>query len=107
MMHRPKPVRDHYTESLQINSENMARQLVEASVPQEETTRILGEISLLYMAEVDKIVAECERDMMALEKVPAPLKLFVECIAQVNSGSPPAAARQLLEKYVAAWEDWM
>lgn len=105
MQHRPKPVRDHYTESLQINSENLARQMAEASVSQAEATRILGEISSPYMAEVDKIVAECERDMMALEKVPTPLKLFVDCIAQVNAESP--AARQLLEKYVAAWEDWM
>ena len=105
MMHRPKPVRDHYTESLQINSENLARQMAEASVPTGEVTKILSEISSPYMAEVEKIVAECERDMMALERVPTPLKLFVDCIARVSAESP--AARRLLEQYVAAWEDWM
>lgn len=105
MMHRPKPVRDHYTESLQINSENLARQMAEASVPAGETTKILSEISSPYMAEVEKIVAECERDMMALERVPTPLKLFVDCIARVSAES--LAARRLLEQYVAAWEDWM
>lgn len=105
MMHRPKPVRDHYTESLQINSENLLRQMAEASIPAGEATRILSDISSPYMAEVEKIVAECERDMMALERVPTPLKLFVNCIARVSAESP--AARRLLEQYVAAWEDWM
>ena len=105
MMHKPKPVRDHYTESLQINSENLARQMAEAAVPAGEVTRILKEISTPYMTEVEKIVSECERDIMALEKVPTPLKLFVDCIAGVDAESP--AAKILLRQYVAAWEDWM
>lgn len=105
MMHRPKPVRDHYTESLKINSENLSRQLAEALVPRAEIDRISAAISGPYMKEVEKIVQECERDMMALEKVPTPLKLFVDCIAQVSTESP--AAKALLERYVSAWEDWM
>ena len=104
-MHKSKPVRDHYTESLQINSENLAGQMAEAAVPADEATRILKEISAPYMAEVEKIVAECERDIMVLEKVPTPLKLFVDCIAKVNAESP--AAKLLLRQYVIAWEDWM
>jgi hypothetical protein len=104
-MHRPKPVRDHYTESLQVNSENLSRQLAGVSVPESEIDRIESAISSLYMKEVESIVQECERDMMALEKVPTPLKLFVDCIAQVRTESP--AAKTLLEKYVAAWEEWM
>lgn len=104
-MHKPKPVRDHYTESLQVNSENLARQMAGAGVPAGEAARILGEISSLYMAETDRIAKECEHDMMALEKVPTPLKLFVDCIAKVDTESRPA--KQLLDRYVSAWEDWM
>lgn len=107
-MHRPKPVRDHYTESLAVNSESLARQLAEAGVSEEDTRKIMHAISDLYMKEVEKIAEECEADMMALEKVPSPLKLFVDSIARAKAGSPsPAAATALLDRYVAAWEDWM
>ncbi|MEO9362772.1 MAG: hypothetical protein ABI348_02615 [Nitrososphaera sp.] len=106
MSHRPKPVRDHYTESLAVNSENLGRQLSAESVADEEVQRILGSISRLYLSETEKIVLECEKDMMALERVPSPLKLFVDSIAQVKSTVSPAAS-ELMERYVLAWEDWM
>jgi hypothetical protein len=106
MSHRPKPVRDHYTESLAVNSENLGRQLSAESVPGEEIQRILSSISRLYLAETEKIVLECEKDMMALERVPSPLKLFVDSIAQVKSTVSPAAS-ELMKRYVSAWEEWM
>jgi hypothetical protein len=57
------------------------------------------------LQEVEKIVEECEADMMALEKVASPLKLFVDCISKAGPQSPQA--RELLDRYVSAWEDWM
>lgn len=108
MSHRPKPVRDHYSESLAVNSENLKKQLEEKSVPAGEIKTMLDAISRLYLSETDKIVRECEKDMMALEKVPSPLRLFVASIAQAmkTANTSPAAA-ELLKRYVAAWEDWM
>lgn len=107
MSHKPKPVRDHYTESLATNSQNLARQLAGASVPESETKEIIDAISSIYLKEADKISEECERDIMALEKVPSPLGLFVSCISQVAKDVRSPAAVDLLSKYVAAWEDWM
>lgn len=106
MSHRPKPVRDHYTESLATNSQNLARQLA-GSVPQTEIDAIVDSISAIYLKEVDKIADECEHDIMALERVPSPLGLFVSCISQVVRDVRSPGAVDLLQKYVAAWEDWM
>jgi hypothetical protein len=64
--------------------------------------------SKMYNDRLEKIVEECDRDMMALESMPSPLKLFVDCLAQAHKSlglSPPAHA--LLRQYVSAWEDWM
>jgi hypothetical protein len=109
MQHRPKPVRDHYTESLAVNSESLARQLAEAGVPEEDVRKAMHAITDNYLREVEKIVQECEADMMALEKVPSPLGLFVGSIAKVRLHQQPlpAGADSLLARYVAAWEDWM
>lgn len=107
MSHKPKPVRDHYTESLVTNSENLARQLEAASVSEAEAEAIIDSISTIYLMETDKIAEECERDMMALERVPSPLGLFVSCISQVIEDTKSPQAIVLLQKYVSAWEDWM
>lgn len=104
-MHKPKPVRDHYTESLSVNSENLKRQLADAGVNEGEIGAILQAISSTYMREVENIVTECAGNMMALEKVPSPLTLFVGSIAGAKARSPQAVA--LLGRYVSAWEDWM
>lgn len=108
MSHKPKPVRDHYIESLAVNSENLSKQLAGKAVPAGETKSILDAISRLYLSETEKIVQECEKDMMALERVPSPLRLFVDSIAQAlkTTKASPAAA-ELLKRYVSAWEDWM
>jgi len=61
-----------------------------------------------YREGVDSIVEECDKDMMALERVPSPLRLFVDCIGEAQKSlnlSQPA--RALLQQYTAAWEDWM
>lgn len=104
-MHKPKPVRDHYTESLAVNSENLKKQMAEVGVQDGEADVIMKSISDAYMREVENIVKHCEADMMALEEVPSPLKLFVDSIAVAGPKSP--AATDLLGKYVSAWEDWM
>lgn len=107
MSRKPKPARDHYTESLATNSQNLARQLAGASVSESEAKEIIDAISSIYLKETEKIAEECERDIMALEKVPSPLGLFVSCISQVAKDVRSPAAADLLQKYVAAWEDWM
>jgi hypothetical protein len=46
--------------------------------------------------------------MMALEYVPSPLKLFVDCLADVQkSHSLSSQASRLIQHYTSAWEDWM
>jgi hypothetical protein len=107
MSHRPKPVRDHYLESLAVNSENLSKQLAGKAVPEAEAKSILDAISRVYLSETEKIVQECEKDMMALERVPSPLRLFVDSIAQALKTKTSPAAAELLKRYVSAWEDWM
>lgn len=108
MSHKPKPVKDHYTESISVNSASLEKQLAEQSVQQDEIRRIMDAVSASYAQAVDRIAEECERDMMALERVPSPLKLFVDCIAEVKKSTALSpAATGLLARYVSAWEDWM
>lgn len=107
MSHKPKPVKDHYTESFAVNSQNLARQLAGASVPGAEVKGIIDAISGIYLKEVEEIAEECKRDIMALEKVPSPLGLFVSCISQTIKDVRSPKAVGLLQKYVAAWEEWM
>ncbi len=110
-MYKPKSTRDIYMESLSVNSASIEKQLADQLVPADEIKSFLDAVSKLYRENVDRIVEECDRDMMALERVPSPLKLFVDCLAQVvqksttTSLSPPA--RALVQRYTSAWEDWM
>ncbi len=108
MSHRPKPVRNHYIESLAVNSENLNRQLSAESVSIEEIQKLLESISNIYLAETERIVLECQKDTMALERAPSPLSLFVGSIARVlSSGTVSHAASGLMKRYVSAWEEWM
>jgi hypothetical protein len=107
-MYKPKSTRDIYTESLSINSASLGKQLAEESVQPREIRSIIDAVSKTYNENLDRIVEECDRDMMALERVPSPLKLFVECLANARKAmnlSQPA--RALIERYTSAWEDWM
>lgn len=107
-MYKPKSTRDIYTESLSINSASLEKQLAEESVPPREIRSIIDAVSKMYNENLDRIVEECDRDMMALERVPSPLKLFVNCLAsarKLSNLSQPA--RALIERYTSAWEDWM
>lgn len=107
-MYKPRDTRDIYDESLSINSSNLRKQLADQSVQQQEIQSIIDSASKMYDQHVGSIVEECGRDMMALERVPSPLKLFLDCLAKTKDSlalSPPA--RRLIELYVSAWEDWM
>ena len=107
-MYKPKSTRDIYTESLSINSASLEKQLAEKSVPPREIRSIIDAVSKIYRENVDRIVEECDRDMMALERVPSPLKLFVNCLASARKSSNLSQpARALIERYTSAWEDWM
>jgi hypothetical protein len=107
-MYKPRATRDIYVESLSVNSDSLARQLASKSVPSGEIKSIMDAVSRLYNDRVDKIVEECDRDMMALERVPSPLKLFIDCLADVQKSlSLSTPARTLIQQYVSAWEDWM
>jgi len=107
-MHRPRATRDIYVESFSVNSSSLAKQLADQPVPPSEIKRIIDAVGRMYLDNVDRIVEECDRDMMALEHVPSPLKLFVDCLGSVQkSVSLSQPARALLQLYTSAWEDWM
>jgi hypothetical protein len=107
-MYKPRATRDIYMESLSINSASIEKQLEDKSVPAREIKIIMDAVGKRYRENVDRIVEECDRDMMALERVPSPLKLFVECLAEAQkSPGLSGPARELLQGYVSAWEDWM
>lgn len=107
-MYKPRATRDIYMESLSINSASIEKQLKDKSVPAREIKSIMDAVGKRYREDVDRIVEECDRDMMALERVPSPLKLFVECLIEAQKSSNLSQpARALLQQYASAWEDWM
>lgn len=107
-MYKPKSTREIYIESLSINSESIEKQLADQSVPSEEIRSILDLVSKMYCENLEKIVALCDKDMMALEHVPSPLKLFVDCLASAQKSlSLSSPASRLIQRYTSAWEDWM
>jgi hypothetical protein len=107
-MYKPKSTREIYIESLSINSASIEKQLADQSVLSEEIRSILDFDSKRSCENVERIVTLCDKDMMALEYVPSPLKLFVDCLADVQkSHSLSSQASRLIQHYTSAWEDWM
>jgi hypothetical protein len=107
-MYKPKSTREIYIESLSINSESIEKQLADQSVPSEEIRSILDFVSNMYYENLEKIVKLCDKDMMALENVPSPLKLFVDCLANAQKSlSLSSPASRLIRRYTSACEDWM
>ena len=107
-MYKPKSTREIYIESLSINSESIEKQLADQSVPSEEIRSILDFVSNMYYENLEKIVKLCDKDMMALEYAPSPLKLFVDCLANAQKSlSLSSPASRLIRRYTSAWEDWM
>ena len=107
-MYRPKSTKDIYVDSLSINSASLGKQLAEQSVPSSEIKNIIDTIRKHYNENVEKIVEECNKDMMALEHVPSPLKLFIDCLIHANKSlNMSAQAHVLIQQYASAWEDWM
>ncbi len=107
-MYKPKSTREIYIESLSINSASIEKQLADESVLLEEIRSIVDFVSKMYRENVDRIVSLCDNDMMALEYVPSPLKLFVDCLAQAQKSlSVSSPASRLIQQYTSAWEDWM
>lgn len=107
-MYKPKSTRDIYIESLSVNSASFEKQLADQSVSASEIKIFINTVSKMYRENVDRIVDECDRDMMALERVPSPLKLFVDCLAHTQKSTDLSQpARALIERYTSAWEDWM
>lgn len=107
-MYKPKSTKDIYMDSLSVNARSLEKQLADQSVSSGEINSITDVVGKMYRDDVDKIVAECNNDMLALERVPSPLKLFVECLARAQESmdlSLPASA--MLKRYTLAWEDWM
>ena len=107
-MYRPKSTKDIYVDSLSINSASLRKQLAEQSVPSCEVKNVIDTIRKHYNESVEKIIEECNKDMMALEHVPSPLKLFIDCLIHANKSlSMSPQARVLIQQYTSAWEDWM
>lgn len=107
-MYKPRETRDIYVESLAVNSSTLERQLAGRGVAQEEISKIIGAIRSSYGRRLEEIVLECKQDMMALERVPSPLRLFIDCLEDSgNSFALSPSARQLVELYRSSWEEWM
>jgi hypothetical protein len=107
-MYKPKSTREIYIESLSINSASIEKQLADQSILSDEIRSILDFVSKMYRENVERIVTICDKDMMALEYVPSPLKLFVDCLAHAQKSlSLSSPANRLIQRYAAAWEDWM
>jgi hypothetical protein len=107
-MYRPKSTKDIYLDSLSINSASLEKQLAEQSVPASEIKKISDTVRKYYNENVERIIEECNKDMMALELVPSPLKLFIDCLVQAHKSlSMPTQAHVLIQQYTSAWEDWM
>ena len=107
-MHKPKDTREIYIDSLSINSSNLESQLAAKSVSRSEIEKVLTFIDAGYMQRLEGIIYECNKDMMALEHVPSPLRLFIDCLAESAKAlqlSPQS--HQLIQGYVSSWEDWM
>ena len=87
---------------------SLEKQLADQSVLLEEIKNILDCVSKMYCENVERIVTLCDKDMMALEYVPSPLKLFIDCLAYVQKSlSLSLPASRLIQRYPSAWEDWM
>jgi hypothetical protein len=107
-MYKPKSTGEIYIESLSINSASVEKQLADQSILSDEIRSILDFVSKMYRENVERIVTICDKDMMALEYVPSPLKLFVDCLAHAQKSlSLSSPANRLIQRYAAAWEDWM
>lgn len=92
-MYKPKFKRVIYIEPISFNSASVENSLP-ASPYWKEIKIIVDTVSQMYRENVDSIVQECNKDAMALERVPSPLKLFVDCFSQLQksmSRSVPAA----------------
>jgi hypothetical protein len=107
-MHKPKETKEIYVDSLSVNSSNLEKQLQAKSVSEDEIKRIIKSIDAGYMQRLEGIVHECDKDMMALERVPSPLRLFIDCLEESERTMQLSQeSRQLVLSYVSAWEDWM
>jgi hypothetical protein len=107
-MHKPKETKEIYVDSLSVNSSNLEKQLQAETVPKEEIDRILRSVEAGYMQRLEGIVHECDKDMMALERVPSPLRLFIDCLEESErSMQLSQESSRLVLRYVSAWEDWM
>jgi hypothetical protein len=107
-MHKPKETKEIYVDSLSINSSNLERQLREQTISPLEINEILAAINSKYTQRVESIIEECNKDMMALERVPSPLRLFIECLAESDrSLKLSSRSQRLIRGYVSSWEEWM
>ena len=107
-MYKPKETRQIYLDSLSINTSNLEKQLSGQRVPSDEVEQILSSIKHEYDTRLEGIIYECDKDMMALERVPSPLRLFIDCLAESDKSLQLSqSSRRLIQGYVSAWEEWM
>ena len=108
MSYRPKSVKEIYADSISINLASLRRGMLEHRISEHEVTNVLSMISDLYYEKLEEIEKVCNADSMALETVPSPLELLVECMSKVKGAAKvsPESVR-FLGKYASAWESWM
>ncbi|HKU50380.1 MAG TPA: hypothetical protein VJP79_10540 [Nitrososphaera sp.] len=107
-MYKPKDTKDIYVESLSINSSNLEKQLEGQTVSPAEIRQLLSAVDGQFRKRLAAIVEDYQKDMMALENVPSPLRLFIECLAESEKSLKLSSQSQsLIRRYISAWEDWM
>jgi hypothetical protein len=107
-MCKPKDTKDIYVESLSINSSNLEKQLEGQTVSPAEIRELLSAVDGQFRKRLAAIVEDYQKDMMALENVPSPLRLFIECLAESEKSLKLSSQSQnLIRRYISAWEDWM
>jgi len=107
-MYKPKDTTDIYVESLSINSSNLEKQLEGQTVSPAEIHELLSAVDGQFRKRLATIVEDYQKDMMALENVPSPLRLFIECLAESEKSLKLSSQSQnLIRRYISAWEDWM
>ena len=105
--HKPKSVREIYTDSIGINLASLQKDMADHGLGNEEVGRAAQILSEAYSERMREIEILCGKDPVALESVPSPLELLMECIERTSNAtmvSPGVAA--FLGKYLAAIKEW-
>jgi hypothetical protein len=112
MTRKPKPIRNHYSDSLVVNSDNLKTFLYDSDIAETEIDTILSLLTKCYNHKIDFVLKDGEDDWTKLESIPSPMILFVQCIDKVVAAdthllSISRKSRFILQSFLASLESWM